>query len=230
MGDPVEGQIADEGRLHRLLDTILETAVEALGFHAATVSARSGDKLATVAVTDERMLDLDFAQYDAIDGPCIEAFDSPDPVYAEDLSLEDRWHTFREAAEAVGVRTTLSLHIDSAEEVATSLNLYARHVRRLGDADVRAAATFAVQLAAALHGPHMQRATARVAGQLADGLRVRAHIEQAKGVLMAERGITPDEALRLLHDESRETNVRIGVVAARLLMDRRDGLGAFLAP
>jgi hypothetical protein len=47
---------------------------------------------------------------------------------------------------------------------------------------------------------------------------------------MAERRITEGEALEVLHDRSRTTNVGIGVVAARLLMDRRDGLGAFLAP
>jgi hypothetical protein len=230
MADPVEGQTADEARLHRLLDTILETAVEALGFDAATVSARSGDNLATLAVTDERMLAVDFAQYDAIDGPCIEALGSADPVYMEDVSMEERWRGFREAAEAVGVRTSLSLHIDSTEDVATTLNLYARRIRRLGEPDVRAAAAFATQLAATLHGVNMQRATARVAEQLADAIRTRATIEQAKGVLMAERRITEGEALEVLHDRSRTTNVGIGVVAARLLMDRRDGLGAFLAP
>jgi len=58
------GADAAETRLNRLLNLILETAVDVLGFDAATVTARHSDRsLSTVAATDQRLLDLDNAQY-----------------------------------------------------------------------------------------------------------------------------------------------------------------------
>ena len=50
-----DGPHAAEVRLNRLLNLILETAVEALGVDAATISARHGDDLATIGATDQRV-------------------------------------------------------------------------------------------------------------------------------------------------------------------------------
>ena len=60
--------IAAEVRLNRLLNMILESAVEALGFDAATVTARDGQDFATVAATDQRLVALDDAQYETGEG------------------------------------------------------------------------------------------------------------------------------------------------------------------
>jgi len=51
MADPGD-QNAAEVRLNRLLNLILETAVEVLGFDGATVTARHEKELATVGATD----------------------------------------------------------------------------------------------------------------------------------------------------------------------------------
>jgi hypothetical protein len=61
MAEPWErgdGPDAAEVRLNRLFNLILESAVEALGFDAATVSARHGDDVATLAATDQRVVAL----------------------------------------------------------------------------------------------------------------------------------------------------------------------------
>src|SRR5688500_9529855 len=99
MGDPADRRTAEEARLNRLLNMILETAVDVLGFDAATMSARSGERVATIATTDERMHEIDLAQYETMDGPCVAVLDATDPIYLEDVSDQDRWHAFREAAE-----------------------------------------------------------------------------------------------------------------------------------
>ena len=64
-----EGPDAAEVRLNRLLNVILESAVEVLGFDAATVSARRGGDVATIAATDQRMVALDDVQYGTGEGP-----------------------------------------------------------------------------------------------------------------------------------------------------------------
>jgi hypothetical protein len=48
-------------------------------------------------------------------------------------------------------------------------------------------------------------------------------------MVMAERGISAEEAVHVVHHEWQQRNVKLAGVAARLVMDRRDGHGEFLA-
>jgi hypothetical protein len=58
---------------------------------------------------------------------------------------------------------------------------------------------------------------AREADQLREALTSRATIDQAKGIVMAQRGCTVDEAWTWLVKLSNETNVRVADVAAALV-------------
>ena len=58
---------------------------------------------------------------------------------------------------------------------------------------------------------------AREIGQLREALVSRARIDQAKGVIMAERHISPDQAFRALVKLSNDANVRLADVAAALV-------------
>src|SRR5436305_9213129 len=75
-----DGPDAAEVRLNRLLNVILEAAVEALGFDAATVSARHDGDVATIVATDQRMIALDDAQYESGEGPCLTVLEPGDPI------------------------------------------------------------------------------------------------------------------------------------------------------
>src|SRR5437764_15408437 len=95
-----DGPDAAEVRLNRLLNLILESAVEALGFDAATVSARHGSDLATVAATDQRLIELDEAQYESGEGPCLQVLEPHEPISLNDAALEDdRWEHFSRTAQ-----------------------------------------------------------------------------------------------------------------------------------
>src|SRR5436190_8691854 len=92
---PEEGPDAAEVRLNRLLNLILEAAVEAVGFDAATVTARHDQDLATVAATDQRLIALDDAQYETGEGPCLDVLDQHEPISLDDASEpDDRWEHF----------------------------------------------------------------------------------------------------------------------------------------
>ena len=54
---------------------------------------------------------------------------------------------------------------------------------------------------------------------LRSALRTRGIIEQAKGILIAQRGCTPDEAFTLLVGLSQDTNTKLHVVAQTLVDD-----------
>ena len=155
--------IAAEVRLNRLLNMILESAVEALGFDAATVTARDGQDSAAVAATDQRLVALDDAQYETGEGPCLAVLEPSQPIPLEDAGeLEDRWEHFSRTAAQLGIHSTLSVHlpVDEARELRASLNLYSRRRLELGEEQIRAAIPFAEQLAAAVMSVDAYRSTA----------------------------------------------------------------------
>ena len=216
------GSDAAETRLNRLLNLILEMAVDVLGFDGATVTTRHAKSLSTIAATDQRMIELDDAQYDSGVGPCLAVLDRDDPVYLEDAALDDdRWEHFSRTAAHLGVRSTLSLHVPTdSEQVAASLNFYAKRRLALADIQVRTAESFAQQLAGAIHSVDAYKSTARLAHDMAEAMRSRAVIEQAKGMLMADHHTDADQAFKELAQRSQRSNMKLRDVAQRLIQER----------
>jgi hypothetical protein len=216
---------AAETRLNRLLNLILETAVEALGFDAATITARHPTRgLATIGATDQRLVELDDAQYESGQGPCLTTLDPHDPVYLQDAAADDqRWQHFADTAAHLGVKSSLSLHVPTdTDQVAASLNLYAKRQLELRDQDIHHATRYAEQLAATLESVDAYKATAQLARDMAEAMRSRAVIEQAKGMLMADKRITADEAFHQLTALSQHSNLKLRDVARRLVDDRTE--------
>jgi hypothetical protein len=217
---------AAEVRLNRLLNLILETAVEALGFSAATVTARHGGDVSTVGATDQRLIGLDDAQYEG-GGPCMAALDQSDPIFLEDAGASgERWEHFAETARHLGVKTSLSVHVPTdSEEVAASLNLYARERLELSDRQLGLALSYGEQLVATLESVDAYKAAATLARNMAEAMRSRAVIEQAKGILMSEERIGEKQAFQRLVELSQHANVKLRDVARRLVDDRSPPAG-----
>jgi GAF domain-containing protein len=148
--------------------------------------------MATVLTSDQRYIALDDAQYETGEGPCLEALTRLDPIYLKDAGqARDLWPHFAQTAQHLGVRSTLSLHLPVGEgRLAASMNLYATQTLDLGDDQIAAAATIGEPVAEALKVAEAYRVAVRLAENLAQAMRSRAVIEQAKGMLMAERQIT----------------------------------------
>jgi hypothetical protein len=221
MGDSTSD--AAETRLNRLLNLILETAVEVLGFDAATISARhAGDDLATVGATDQRLVELDDAQYATGEGPCLTVLEPHESLYLEDAGAADaRWEHFSQTAAHLGVHSTLSVHVPvDVAEIAASLNFYAKRRLELDERQLRVAEGYAEQLAAALQSVEAFKATAKLASDMAEAMRSRAVIEQAKGILMADHRVTDEEAFKRLVALSQRSNTKVRDVARRLVESR----------
>jgi GAF domain-containing protein len=219
----LESPRAVENRLSRLLGTMLQGSVLELGFDAATITARHGGDLATIVCTDHRYVSLDDAQYENRQGPCLDALERPEPVHLPEVSeYEDQWLHFVRAATLLGVRSSLSLHVPVGGELAASLNLYSTARRDLGDEEIRTSTSVAQRVADALEIASAYEAAVRLAENLAEAMRNRAVIEQAKGMLMADRQITASDAFAILARLSQHTNVKVREVA-RELVERRSG-------
>lgn len=224
-GDEGVARGAAEQRLNRLLALIVEAAAEAVGFDGGTVTVRCGDDVGTVASTDPDLLTLDGAQYTTGDGPCLDALEQDEAVTWTAADDDQRWRAFQEAAEELGIATSLSvpLPIDETMEIAASLNLYGHQQEQITTEQLNVAMQFAFQLATALHTIGTTKSTAGIARRAAQAIRSRAVIEQAKGVLMAGGGISPAAAAALLAELADAGNTTLHDAATRLVHERAAG-------
>jgi AmiR/NasT family two-component response regulator len=85
---------------------------------------------------------------------------------------------------------------------------------------LRLALSYGEQLAATLQSVDAYKSTATLAQNMAEAMRSRAVIEQAKGILMADERIDEDEAFRRLAKLSQTANLKLRDVARRLVDDR----------
>jgi AmiR/NasT family two-component response regulator len=106
--------------------------------------------------------------------------------------------------------------------LTASMNLYATQKLDLDDDQIAAAATVGEPVAEALKVAEAYRVAVRLAENLAEAMRSRAVIEQAKGMVMAEHQITADDAFALLTSLSQRTNRKLREVAKELV-ERRSG-------
>ena len=113
--------------------------------------------------------------------------------------------------------SSLSVPVKLPEPVGAAINLYSRQDAGFDPQVVELAQTLAGYAGVALANMHLYEAQAKVAEHLRIALESRAVIEQAKGVLMAERRVTADDAFQLLVGLSQDTNRKLRDVASALV-------------
>ncbi|MFC7711301.1 GAF and ANTAR domain-containing protein [Micromonospora lupini] len=173
----------------------------------------------TAAFTDELARDLDERQYAQGRGPCLDAAASGHILPVPDLHAEDRWPDWAAAGVRAGVGSSVSIGLPIQEAVVGALNVYARTPHAFDDDTVVILETFAAYAAVALANAQLYDSTATLARQMRDAMTSRAVIEQAKGIVMAERRCTPAEAFTVLARASQDSNRTVRDVA-QALVDR----------
>ena len=93
----------------------------------------------------------------------------------------------------------------------------------LAAADAAAAARFARQAAVVLVNAQDYWAVRELADGLQAALDSRAVIDMAKGKLMAQGGVTPDDAFALLVKASQRENVKLRDIAQRIVYGESEG-------
>ncbi len=177
----------------------------------------------TAATSDPRASLIDEEQYGAGDGPCLTAMRTGEVVQVPDLSREDRWPVFGEAARAHGVRCILAMPLVVRGERRGALNIYGfERPDDFNDVEIERAKVFATQAATALALTLRHLEQDQHASQLEDALQSRSVIDQAIGVLMAQQKCNSETAFGLLRKHSQNNNKRLRDVA-RELIERHTG-------
>ncbi len=181
------------------------------------ITVRRDHRPVTVASSDDRAARVDEVQYAHDGGPCLTSLDTGEIVHIVDLVDDDRWGAYRSAALAHGVRASLSVPLRSASTVVGALNFYASWAHAFDEERHGRAVQFGAEASRALTLAVRMAERTEMSAQLQEALASRAVIDQALGIIMAQRRCTADEAFGTLRTVSQNSNIRVRDVATRLV-------------
>jgi GAF domain-containing protein len=194
-------RLAEAGDLDDLLQRITDLGENYLdGCDGVSLMLiHKGGTISTPAYSSKVAYDSDLAQYEADEGPCLEAIRAHETIIIDDLEAEERWPDYRERALALGVRSMVSFRLFVLEDTMGALDFYSAEPHAFGQRSRLLGQVFASHAAVAL------KAAIAEAG-LESALRTRDIIGQAKGVVMEREGVTGDAAFELLRGWSQQVN------------------------
>jgi transcriptional regulator with GAF, ATPase, and Fis domain len=170
--------------------------------------------LASTGLADEV---LDETGHGDGDGPCLQAIRARDIVVSHDLADELRWPTWTRLACTHGIRGVLSYPFDVDTLTLGALNLYSERPEGFGN-DVaivamlladHASLLLRVRLQQLLHDDQLTH--------IIEAGGTGAVVERAIGIVMAQRGCSPEQALRHLHEAATHLGSGVESVAGRLV-------------
>jgi PAS domain S-box-containing protein len=169
-----------------------------------------------VASTDVIAQHLDGVQLRHAEGPCVDAFDSGVTVVTQDVRTDPRWPGISEEVPGViGAVVAVSL-VGGGRRIGAP-NVYRT---RIGTdaALVDTTELLATTISALLHEHALKAELRATASGVQRALASRAAIDQAKGIVMADRSCTADEAFQHLVRLASEQEIKVRDVA-RLLVE-----------
>ena len=180
--------------------------------HAAVSLIEARGRLSTHGATDEIATRFEMLQFEAGEGPAIDAMRETKIVDVADLSHDHQWPKFAERAVGeTGVRSVLSFPLAHRGYTLGALNLYAREPRAFHSdrSAVRWGRVFSMHASVGLSGAKTER-------DLRAALDTRETISVAVGVLMARQRIDRQHAFDILRRASQRMNLKLRDVAAQV--------------
>ena len=172
----------------------------------------------TAAYTTVQTLEIDAVQYALGDGPCLDAARNRRENRVDDLVVDDgRWPAFAKECREDGMRSLLALPLVSGIECVGAINLYGWAPNAFDAFDASLVRVAASRCADAVVAVSTLDGVQRLAGQLEQAMASRAVIEQAKGVIMAMRGVPEHEAFEVLRKSSQDRNVKVRELAHQIV-------------
>ena len=209
-------------------DRLCRACVNLLEVDAAAISLIfDGVNAATLGSSSRLARAYDELQFTLGEGPCLESVARRAPVLVLDLSDPDdvRWPAYGAAMLAYQIRGVYAMPVLVAGEYVGALDLFRFQPGPLG-AEQLAGAVAAAELAAIpvldLMNADLQAAVSDPRSNAWAELNTlsRAEVSQATGMLVAQLGVEPAEALVRLRAHAYATN-RSATEVARDILDRR---------
>src|SRR5215213_6524384 len=217
--------LVDEYDVIDLLDRLVGFCVQLLPADAAgIVLGDARQELRAVAASDEAAHVMELLQLQNDEGPCLDCFQSAEPVSVADLAeAAGRWPVFVAAVQRRSdFRSVHALPLRLRGRAIGALNLFGGLPGPLPESDLALGQALAD---VATIGILQERAIRRgevLNEQLQLALNGRVVVEQAKGLLAQHHGISMDAAFHRLRRYARARNLRLADVARQLATSKLD--------
>jgi GAF domain-containing protein len=182
------------------------------GCDMASLTMMRDGRPSTAIQTAPEACELDAVQYTDDDGPCLEACRTGKLVRL-DLAADTRWPHFAAAAKGGGILGVLAVPLMVADQALGALNLYSATASGFSQADEETALLYSEQAAVACANSEVYWRTYSLTEHLREALESRDVIGQAKGILMARRGCTSEEAFEAIRQVSQRRNLKAREIA-----------------
>jgi len=179
-------------------DRLCQVCAEATGMSGAGIMLMSGDiARGSICTTDPVSALIEDLQYLLGEGPCVDAYQSDQPVASPDLARdpEGRWLAFSGAAVEAGARAVFGFPLQIGAIRLGALNLHRDRPGSMTDeqhADALVLAEIAAQAVLLLQA---DAAPGEVAEELERAADFRYVVHQASGMVAAQLGISVSQAL-----------------------------------
>ncbi|GAB4067933.1 GAF and ANTAR domain-containing protein [Angustibacter speluncae] len=199
------------GLSEHTLDAVVEAARDTIpGCSWAGITVRRGHRFGTLASTGGPVEAVDRAQYEARQGPCVDAVVDDDVYLVPDMREETRWPSWTPRALDHGVLSVLSVPLVAGSTTVGGLNLYGAEPGAMGEDDLVDAVEFARAAARLL-------AVSHEITNLRTAMSTRRTIGAAQGILRHRYGVDLDEAQAILVRLSRTNNVKLALLAQEVV-------------
>ena len=219
----VEDLLRDLSRVvfvDRTLGDILTdvTAIAARGIPGAestSITLLREEKAFTVAHFGEMALAADELQYEHGYGPCMDAGRGGVLLRVDDMHTEERWPDYvSHVLTTTPVRSSLSVPLPYQGSSIGALNVYSSQLAAFASPEsLRAGTDVAEVIAVAVANADAHAQLFDQARNMRLAMESRAVIEQAKGVLMAQRRVDAEQAFEILREASQRYNRKLRDIA-----------------
>jgi GAF domain-containing protein len=204
------------------------TAIAARGIPGAestSITLLRGDKAFTVAHYGEMALAADELQYEHGYGPCMDAGRGGVLLRVDDMKTEQRWPDYvAHVVATTPVRSSLSVPLPYQGSSIGALNIYSTKTAAFASPEsLRAGTDVAEVIAVAVANADAHAQLFEQARNMRLAMESRAVIEQAKGVLMAQRRVDAEQAFEILREASQRYNRKLRDIATGIVESTQAG-------
>ncbi|SNS77274.1 GAF domain-containing protein [Geodermatophilus saharensis] len=211
-------QLVDR-ELSDVLGEVTRLAAEHVpGAESTSITLVRGDTPVTAAHHGDMALVADEMQYERGHGPCLDAGRAGVQLRIDDMRTETRWPDYSARVVDVGVLSSLSTPLPYQGTSIGALNIYSTQPDAFAaEASAEAAREVAEAVAVAVANADAHAKLGDHARNMELAMQSRAVIEQAKGVLMAQRGVDAEGAFDMLRAASQRYNRKLRDIAAGIV-------------
>ncbi|BAH48462.1 GAF and ANTAR domain-containing protein [Rhodococcus opacus] len=202
-----------------LLQRVCEQVVDAIAdADMAGVSLLRDGLVETVAYADETVRQIDIQSFQAIDGDdYFGVAGSRKVVKATRGEAAARWPSLADNLDQAGMRSFLSAPLAVDEALAGTLDIYGRGDHGFSELDAVVLLVYTTAIEGLLRSARSVELARNEVTGLTRAMKTRAVIEQAKGIVMALRGVSADRAFEILVAQSQQEHVKLAEVARRIV-------------